>query len=514
MAWNDSPPSKEEIEALDGRSKLTKRWDEDPPPEKVSQLESGLRGAAQGASLGFADELTGGLEAAKDWITNDPSGFMENYKKHRDESRVNYKAAEAANPKTYLGGQLGGSVPTLFVPGLGAAEAGTGLASIIGRGALQGGAMGLGASEGENASDLARDTAIGATVGGATGAVGEEVLGPVISGVGNLAESFGNKLGNTAERLAARGIGAERNTIKKLGDEKVREAGRFALDNGVVTAGASTEDMIARNEAIRKEAGTQMENVYNKIDESGALNFNPLDAAVKVEDKVGDFWRSPINRGETKQLENTLESILVRGRGADKNISLSEAQTLKQELGKVANWQNKLTITDKEKMARDAYGVVSDSIDEAVNKGADQVGVSGLKDALSEAKNYYSKTKTSGELLENKLAREHGNRLLSLSDSAVAGGALAANPLSWTAAAALGAKKVGERYGVNTSAVLADKLSDVVSKAPQALGKFARPLQAAASRGGSSLGATHFILMQTNPEYRKLMLESGEDKEE
>jgi hypothetical protein len=123
--------------------------------DDTSAIESGLRGAAQGVSLGFADELTGALESA---FTD------KTYEQARDESRANYKKAETDNPIAYGAGQVGGGAATMFVPGLGAAKGVKGLATL-------GGLAGLGSSEADDAAGMLADTAKGAGIGAATGMI-------------------------------------------------------------------------------------------------------------------------------------------------------------------------------------------------------------------------------------------------------------------------------------------------------------------------------------------------------
>lgn len=79
------------------------------------KLESFGRGAAQGATLGYADELTGALEALKDKVTGSDGNLTDLYRQHRDESRANYEAAHEANPWTYRAGELGGGVASLAI---------------------------------------------------------------------------------------------------------------------------------------------------------------------------------------------------------------------------------------------------------------------------------------------------------------------------------------------------------------------------------------------------------------
>jgi len=140
-------------------------------PDDVSMLESAVRGAAQGASFGFADELTGAAEALKEAYETDDLGKLnwETYEKGRDESRAAYTAAEEANPMTSLAGNLAGGL-LIPVPGANAALKGaTGaakFAKLAGIGAGAGALTSMGTSEAATAQDLGKDAAIGA-VGGA-----------------------------------------------------------------------------------------------------------------------------------------------------------------------------------------------------------------------------------------------------------------------------------------------------------------------------------------------------------
>lgn len=75
----------------------------------------------------------------------------------------------------------------------------------------------------------------------------------------------------------------------------------------------------------------------------------------------------------------------------------------------------------------------------------------------------------------------------------------------------MGARRILAPRLASSGAIIADNLADVVAKTPQALGKFAKPLAAAAARGGNALAANHFVLLQTNPEYRDLVMKAEED---
>lgn len=145
------------------------------------------RGAAQGATFGFADEITGGLEALKDVAltdkTMDDLGGL--YEQHRDESRADYEASEEASPVANLIGNIGGG---FMVPGLGAGnvalkgikavKAAPSLGKALLTGGFEGGITGMasgalsaaGNSEGSG-MDLLNDTLAGGLVGGGIGGI-------------------------------------------------------------------------------------------------------------------------------------------------------------------------------------------------------------------------------------------------------------------------------------------------------------------------------------------------------
>ncbi len=174
---------------------------------EVSQLESGLRGGIQGATLGFGDEAAGGigsLAALPDTVSLGEEGLnvdfnpiLEKYREVRDDVRSKNKLAEEANPKTYLGGNLAGGLATTVLTG--------GLGTSVKGAALLGGAAGLGSSDAEltkpDAQQLttaATDTTLGAGLGVA--------LAGIPKGLGYLKNAA---LDTTAGKAFQRGLQGE-----------------------------------------------------------------------------------------------------------------------------------------------------------------------------------------------------------------------------------------------------------------------------------------------------------------
>lgn len=308
MAWNDEPPSEKDLKRAPAPS-----WADEPPPPDVSELESGIRGAAQGLSFGLADEATGAAEAAKDWLMNDPSGFMENYKKHRDESRSAYKAAETANPGTFMTGQFAGGAGTALLSG------GTGLGALAAQGALQG----LGSSEADltegNYKGAIGDTVIGGSLG-AIGEAGGRLIGKGLSKIpfSKAFDSVSSGLRDTAENLAVKATGATGNQANKFAPN----AGRELLDRGIVRFGRTAEDVAERAAGASKEAGEAIGSALKDLDARG-VKASVENVTKAIEGKIKELAEVPGNDTIIRQLNRELDNLYERG-ASELPVSLGE----------------------------------------------------------------------------------------------------------------------------------------------------------------------------------------------
>lgn len=166
-----------------------------PDQPEVSRLSAAARGALQGLTLNWGDELVGAVKA--------PFGkgsLAENYAAARDDWRKADKEAKASHPGLFVGGELAGGVVPFFVPGLNLARGATGAATIGAKmaqgarlGAGVGAVSGAGASEG-GAENLALGAAGGAAAGG--------VLGGLIPPAADLASAVARKAVNPIRSLA------------------------------------------------------------------------------------------------------------------------------------------------------------------------------------------------------------------------------------------------------------------------------------------------------------------------
>jgi len=202
MSWKDTI-KKEEV------TKSKSSWRDTVQDEVLepSQLEAGLRGAGQGVTMEFLDEIiaagkaipedvmeafssdTSGVQPVRDEqgrITNLDKFPKGNYEKYRDEQRAQDKAAKEAHPWTYGLSEVAGGMAPAVLTGGGTAVAGIGkelikestkgaLKAAVKKGALlgagQGAVSGVGYSNEEDLSGIAKDALIGGTIGAGAGAV-------------------------------------------------------------------------------------------------------------------------------------------------------------------------------------------------------------------------------------------------------------------------------------------------------------------------------------------------------
>lgn len=158
----------------------------------VPKSESFIRGAGQSTTAGFQDEGSSAIQPVIDWLgnfNNKVDNFMfgdnqptnvsddRNYSQRRDDFRQLNDAAQVSNPKTFIAGEVAGTLPTLpFFPKAAATAVGATTAEIaaaakaarlasLGTSTGLGALFGAGSSDADTAGGVVKDTAIGAALG-------------------------------------------------------------------------------------------------------------------------------------------------------------------------------------------------------------------------------------------------------------------------------------------------------------------------------------------------------------
>lgn len=178
-------------------------------------------GLADSLSMGFGDEIAGGIEAVKRKLQGDSRSAGEIYTGFRDKVRAGMAADQQAAPSEYLGGQVLGGVATLGAGtgGKAAVTLGGKIAQGVKTGAGYGAAYGFGSGEGLKGSleNAGIGAATGAAVGGAI-----PVAGKIIGIPASAAKTVIQRKGNYASEQIARMAEREGKTVQQVQAELQR----------------------------------------------------------------------------------------------------------------------------------------------------------------------------------------------------------------------------------------------------------------------------------------------------
>lgn len=506
---------------------------------ETSKAEALGRGALQGATLGWGDEAAGAMTAGLQGLTNllpqsaaDRLGLAQTsavdaYEFSRDIERERNDQAKAAHGGYYLGGELAGSL-AVPLPG-GAAAQGMKWTARLGRAALQGGAIGLaagaGASREGDAVGIGKDALAGGAMGAAGGAIAE-TASPVV-------KWLAQKVRQTPELLERIGIDRARramlngadslSTRAKLPDEVVKQA----LESGAIKPFRNTEEIAARLGELTEKEGQEYSRIVSELEAAGFEGPHAKSLAMQLAKEgkaVGaNSLGSPIPDLYRSQAQELMSKPTDGGR-----LGLTQAENIKRSLQQQAKY-GRFEDTPLNEAKRDIASRVRQAVENTIETQAkgEWTAKSGKlpQDVLDTAAQFVPTKQRLGKLLEAEaattrgLARasQRGNPYLpgaletaaaaatgsGLPIAAKAGlGFLRARGTSATAAAAYGTSKALTKVGELARLARVDPtaLTEMVGE------RAARAIASAAAQGEDRLAVTHYMLSQTDPEYRQRMV--------
>lgn len=305
--------SQDEVMAFFRKSMESQQPEQKAAPD-VSVLESLGRGALQGVSLGFADEIYGGVKGAANWIGG--GEFGDTYAKERDAVREANRQAQEANPTSYFAGEIGGG---FAVPG-GAALAGAKGARALANAGLKarslssakggmayGAAYGLGKGEGDIESQ-AFSTLGGGVAGG--------VVGGLLPGA--------VQLGSAALRVPAQAVRVvsdpRRVAVEKVAEALSRDSGSEATKYlPIINKQLTNEWARSKSQAVRatNDPATTLGNTQLMLADMGGQNTRDLiRAATNMPNARAERFRQVLDRRQAtqpKRLERSLSNNLSKG---------------------------------------------------------------------------------------------------------------------------------------------------------------------------------------------------------
>lgn len=477
-------------------------WEETQPlitgPE-ASPVTAATTGLAQGASLGWAPAIGAASRTAMDAITGtngplaggDLDDLVDEYRRQRDELRGKFAKAAAVHPRISAAANLAGGVASLGAVGP-AAMTSKGLAAT-------GAAMGAGGVDINEASDIPKAALAageGAVSNLAMGKIAEAaapVIGKVLKPVGNAVssgiEGVSDWLGGHAEDLAEKATGATGAQAAKFQEG----TGRELLDRGIVGFGDSPGDIAANANAAMDSAQASKQDIVEnqlqdtKVDRNTVYNY--------IRNKINALKGDESQVGLVKALESKLEDITGVADQSGTEVPLAQSEDIRRGFDKAAKWDS-----NTDAPTRDASKIVANAYREAGEQAATATNPE-LGAQFKADKSTQSLLIPVAEAAEKRASQLNQSPHGGLLDMAAAGaGAAVGGPIG--AVGGLALKQIRPRLA-SAGAVSADNLSKIVASTPHLFGKFSGVLQSAAARGATSLGATDYILQQSNPDYRE-----------
>ncbi len=405
-----------------------------------------LEHAGNAMSMGYLPQL----QAAAEPITNAIGNFVTGqnieatpYLDVRDKTTKRLNAEAEANPKTALAADIGGSVVggiATPIPGLGA---GKGILGATAAGARGGVVQGLMQNPGDvegkvnpiQATERLDNAASGAFVGGATG-LGTGITGKVLKAIAGAPDS----LKSVARGSAVKGAGAMLKDFRSLeGKGKTDELGQYILDNKLISAGDTVDDVAKKAGDARTKAGEALSGLYkkavSKFEEGPGTEplfnagFNPVRDKEQMLSEVSKaMGNQEGKKSALTRLGNYIDQ-LAEDHG-DKILDPKATQDIKTEMDKVDGWaRNPLT---KEPATEGAYKEARRIISKKIDSEIERVGGKEEVAALKKANSDYGNAKQVEQMASDKVNRESANRRVSLTDTIAGGGGLAAGAAAGT----------------------------------------------------------------------------------
>lgn len=281
----------------------------------VSMLESGARGAYQGASMRWGDEYAGLMEALgyklgemyHDVPENERQKFGDLREKYTNEERAANTAAEEANPGTYTLSEIGGGTAAMLAaPESALATVPRAVATIGASGAVSG----IGGSEAPLAS---KQTIKDAGKGTLSALVGYALGQGIAKGTGYVASKAADKLEPLADKLAA--------WAGNLGEgARAEEGGRMLLDKGALKATTllnpfkSPAQGIADNlEPMRMSARKEVSDavdMVNRIAEEKGITMKKSDVVNFLRNEILPKYKEySFDRDQAKIIEDEINAL-------------------------------------------------------------------------------------------------------------------------------------------------------------------------------------------------------------
>lgn len=480
MSWQDTIQDEPAVVQTPSGTWRDTIQQEAPAPIPPSKADSAMRGAAKGATFGFADEAYGALGALANPadIPHDPGlkgwieGIPDRYAASRDYARQKDAEAQKANPVTFGVSELAGGLATPGAAGIGAkalggtSAAGSALGAVrtalvapeeagvlanVGRGIGQGALFGAGNSDAhpfqspDEAKHFAEDVGGGAALGGILGGTGK-VIG---MGLSKLTPDSLNQIAEEQLLNAATGQ-TEKGAAQAALLGHADEAGDPAV--GWLSGPKKIASNIAAKQQYYEDSAAYSAKALDDIT-PGAVDNKALSKSIA--DKAAAM---PKTEGSKGQIARLMREAQTRSQGDP--ISFSQAEELKNTF----------------KPGDPLRGIYEQNIDQAAQKVQSAGGTSG--DFAAQFRSMKAKAAAYRELADAGTSTESSTM----------------RPRSIRGAAKSVAFNVLQNNGPSFAGRTAQAGADVLKAAPETIGTAAGAARQYLDSGLGAQALTHEIL--------------------
>lgn len=303
----------------------------DPRNSFMGKVDTVMRGAADMASFGFADEIAAGADAFAQPLlgTGAPgASFGERYEQNVAQQRATDASDEQNRFGYRLGGQVAGALPAAAIPA-GAITGGAGLATKVGVGMLSGAAQGAAYGAGSaNDGDRLQGAQQGAIAGG--------IIGGAVPVVGN---AVGKVIGGRAGRAAVPSVDQLKASSQALYDAAEQQGVRIAPQSFQNAVNRISHEMRGKgvDPQITPGSWRALERLEQAV--SGQLDIREVDTLRKVLRAAASSPNSA-DSGMAKQMIARIDNYMSNLTPAD--VTAGNAQTaVKMITGARSLWSRK-----------------------------------------------------------------------------------------------------------------------------------------------------------------------------
>lgn len=325
--------------------------------------------------------------------------------------------------------------------------------------------------------------------GGAVFGAGGEVLGTLAGKVPGLLKAGGKYAKDVAEEMGVKTLGFSPTKMRRMATNEdllgeAKKVARMAMDEGIITKPVTAHMMHKKTTRILEKVAQPMKSAYRQADKAlGEGLFTPAELKSYVRDTLFKSDKFP-DASAIAQVDAELSNLMTRIK-PDQKLGFEDMWDFAKKLDQKTNQWERASDAALESAA-DMMNKASVAMRDANYFFINEVNPS-LAGTIRETNSVYGKLAQARTALKNTALRDFSKnvsipRTRGMIESVVERGAF---PIRAGATGAI------------------DTVSKGLQKMASGTSKFAPILREASKRGGHSLAATHYTMMQRDDDYRR-----------